>query len=127
MTDRPIPVAKPLPPLRVDVVSGGFCIMAGEEPWKTPAGTALTVPSRPLAEAIIAEITAARSAMKGGKLPIDEMGLTRLAATAIDRIAPKPSATARAILEYAETDLLCYRGDKDTDIYRENMPELDQQ
>jgi chaperone required for assembly of F1-ATPase len=116
MNDRPIPVAKPLPPLRVEAADGGFCVMAGDQPWKTPAGVPLTVPTRELGEAIAAEIAAARGAMKGGKLPIDEMGLTRLAATAIDRIAPKPSATARALLEYAETDLLCYRGEKDSDL-----------
>ena len=116
MNDRPIPVVKPLPPLRVEAVTGGFGIMAGDVPWRTPAGAVLTVPTRALAEAIVPEITVARSATKGGKLPIDEMGLTRLVATAIDRIALMPFATARALLEYAETDLLCYRGEKETDL-----------
>ena len=31
-------------------------------------------------------------------------------------LAPKPAATARAILEYAETDLVCYRGDRNSDL-----------
>lgn len=116
MSDSPKPAAKPLPPLRVASAVDGFNVMAGEQPWRTPAGNALTVPTRELAEAIVAEIETARDSMKGGKLPIEALGLTRLAATAIDRIAPIPSAMARALLEFAETDLVCYRSEVESEL-----------
>jgi chaperone required for assembly of F1-ATPase len=37
--------------------------------------------------------------------------LTRLAGTAIERIAPDPAPTIDAIARYGETDLLCYRAE----------------
>lgn len=116
MNERSMPAAKPLPPLRVEAVDGGFCVMVGDGPWKTPAGATLMVPTRALAEALAAEIAAARETGKAGSVRLDALGLTRLAATAIDRIAPKPEATARALLEYAETDLVCYRAEGPSEL-----------
>ena len=37
--------------------------------------------------------------------------LTRLAGTALERIAPDPAPTVDAIARYGETDLLCYRAE----------------
>jgi chaperone required for assembly of F1-ATPase len=37
--------------------------------------------------------------------------LTRLAGTALERIAPDPAPTIDAIARYGETDLLCYRAE----------------
>jgi chaperone required for assembly of F1-ATPase len=102
---------KPLPPVTVEPVAGGFRVRAGERPWRTPAGADLVVPTRALAEAIAAELTAARLGGQLGRPRIDGMGFTRLAATAIDRIAPDPGPSRDAILAFAETDLVCYRVD----------------
>lgn len=116
MSERPKPAAKPLPPLRVEAAGSGFRVMVGDRPWTTPAGAELVVPSRPLAEAVAAEIASARETGKAGAVRLDALGLTRLAATAIDRVAPKPEATARALLEFAETDLVCYRAESRSDL-----------
>jgi chaperone required for assembly of F1-ATPase len=101
--------SKPLLPVTVEPVADGFRVRAGDRPWRTPAGADLVVPSRALADAIADELTAARFGGQLGRPRIDGMGLTRLAATAIDRIAPDPGPTRDAILAFAETDLVCYR------------------
>jgi len=116
VNERPPPVAKPLPPLAVEATGNGFCVRVGDRPWKTPAGADLVVPTRALADAIAAEIEAARPSAKGGRVLIEAIGLTRLAATAIDRIAPKPALTCRALLEFAETDLVCYRAETASEL-----------
>jgi chaperone required for assembly of F1-ATPase len=102
---------RPLPPVSVVAAADGFQVRAGERPWRTPAGADLVVPTRALAEAIAAELTNARLGGQLGRPRIDAMGLTRLAATAIDRIAGDPEATCDALLAFAETDLVCYRID----------------
>jgi chaperone required for assembly of F1-ATPase len=116
MTERTPPSPKPSVPLRVEPAAGGFAVMAGDKPWKTPASRDLVVPTRPLAEAVAAEIEAARAAAKGGRSRIEALGLTRLAATAIDRIAPATAATCRALLAFASTDLVCYRDEGATQL-----------
>jgi chaperone required for assembly of F1-ATPase len=116
MTERTPSPQKPPEPLRVEPAAGGFAVMAGEKPWKTPAGRDLVLPTRPLAEAVAAELDAARAAAKGGKPRLDALGLTRLAATAIDRIAPATAATCQALLAFASTDLVCYRDEGATPL-----------
>lgn len=83
--------------------------MAGDRSWTTPAGRDLVVPTRALADALAVEIEVARATGKGWRPRIDALGLTRLAATAIDRIAPAAAATCKALLAFASTDLVCYR------------------
>ena len=109
MNERPVPVAKPLPTLHVESMDGGFGIIAGDQPWRTPAGNNLVVPTRALAEALITEISAARAVQKNHRVRMDDLGHTRLAATAIDRIGPVIEATREALLAFASTDLVCYR------------------
>jgi chaperone required for assembly of F1-ATPase len=109
MNERPIPVAKPPPALHVEPTEDGFRLLAGDRPWRTPAGNNLVVPTRALAEVLAMEIAAARSVHKNGRARMDDLGHTRLAVTAIDRIGPAVTATREALLAFASTDLLCYR------------------
>jgi chaperone required for assembly of F1-ATPase len=109
MNERPVPVAKPLPALHVEPIDGGFGIMAGDQSWRTPAGNNLVVPTRALAEVLMTEIAAARAVQKNHRVRMDDLGHTRLAATAIDRIGPAIEATREALLAFASTDLVCYR------------------
>jgi chaperone required for assembly of F1-ATPase len=100
---------KPLPSVTFEPAAGGYRVMVGPRPWRTPAGSDLVVPTRGLAEAIASEVKAARDGQ--GRPRLDALGLTRLAATAFDRIAPDPAPTRDALLAFAETDLVCYRTD----------------
>ena len=70
---------------------------------KTPARAALALPTRALAEAVAEEWNA-----QGETLRPHTMKLTKLANTAIDRVAGNEAEVAAQILAYAN-DLLCYR------------------
>jgi chaperone required for assembly of F1-ATPase len=85
---------------------GGFSVALDRRPVRTPARSPLAMPSRALAEAIAEEWAA-----QGENILPDTMVLTRLANTAIDRVAGREPAVAADIVTYAGCDLLCYRAD----------------
>ncbi len=89
---------------------GRFAVLLDGRPVRLPGGAPLAVASRPLAEALAAEWGAAGGG-KGNEFTHDEVPLTRVVGTAQERIAPDPRPTVAAISKYAETDLLCYRGE----------------
>ncbi|MBP0446880.1 chaperone, ATP12 [Roseomonas sp. SSH11] len=94
----------------VQPMDSGWSIALDGRPLRLPGGTTLHLPSRPLAEAVAAEWHAAGGA-KGNEMSMEEVPLTRLVGTAVDRIAPDPAPSVAAIAEYAESDLLCYRAE----------------
>jgi chaperone required for assembly of F1-ATPase len=71
---------------------------------KTPAGRPLAAPTRALADAIAAEWNAQGDEIVPATLP-----LTRIANSAIDGVAGREGETVADIVNYAGTDLLCYR------------------
>jgi chaperone required for assembly of F1-ATPase len=89
---------------------GGFTVLLDGRPMRLPGGGPLRLPSRPLAEAVAAEWHQA-GGTKGGEMSMEMVPLTRLAGTAIDRVAPDPGPSIEAIAEYGQTDLLCYRAE----------------
>lgn len=93
----------------------GFGVRLDGKPMRTPAGAPLAVPYRALAEAIAAEWQEAGEGEEKRVRP-ETLHLTRIAATALDRVAPDPAATVAALSRYAETDLLCYRADQPPEL-----------
>ena len=95
---------------RLQSVPGGdsFHIEIRERPVSLPDGAPLSVISRALAQAVAAEWQTARRA---GPIDAARMPLTALAATAQQRVRPRPYAMVDTLLPYAQTDLLCYRVD----------------
>lgn len=85
---------------------GRYTIRLDGKPARTPAGRALALPTRALAEAVAAEWAA-----QGERILPAAMPLTAIANAAIDRIAERRAETSAAIARFAETDLLCYRAD----------------
>ncbi|MEO8454309.1 MAG: ATP12 family protein [Sphingomicrobium sp.] len=92
----------------VDAVreDGGWQIRLDGRPVRTPARTALTVPSELLAEAIAEEWRAT-----GKDVDPRAMPLTGMANAAIDRVAPEKDTFAAGLARYAEADLACYRAE----------------
>ncbi len=86
-------------------------IALDSRPARTPGGRALAVPSQTLAEAIAAEWAA-----QGAEIKPHTMALTRLATTALDRVAPERDAIEAAMLAFARSDLLCHRADQPADL-----------
>ena len=88
----------------------GYMIHLDGKPMRLPSAAPLVVRARPLALAIADEWQAAGGS-KEGEMSFVDTPLTRLAGTAIERIAPDPSPTIDAVARYGETDLLCYRAE----------------
>jgi chaperone required for assembly of F1-ATPase len=76
-------------------------------PVMTPMKAPLQLPTRQSAEAVAAEW-----AEQGEHINPATMILTKLANTAIDRVAEHRAAIEREILDYANSDLVCYRADR---------------
>lgn len=92
----------------------GWGIALDERPVRTPTRAPLAVPSRPLADAIAGEWEA-----QGENLDPASMPLTGIANAAIDLASPDPAAFAEPIAAYAESDLFCYRDDRDPALQHE--------
>ena len=82
--------------------------MLDERPLRLPGGAVLSLRPWRLAEAVAAEWDAAGGAV-GGAFGPEALGLTRLAATLQERVAPDPTAAAATLLAGIDGDLLCYR------------------
>lgn len=87
-------------------VDGGFAILLDGRGVKTPARSALVVPSLALAQAMADEWNA-----QGERIDPRSMWLTKLANTAIDRVTPRRDAVIDEIAGFAGADLICYMAD----------------
>ncbi len=84
--------------------AGGHAIELDGRPVKTPARRPLVLPTAAAAEAVAAEWAAQGDAVEPTTMP-----LTRLATTAIDRVADNRERVIGEIAAYAGADLLCHR------------------
>src|ERR1041385_3868489 len=91
----------------VRAVDGGWGVALNERMLRTPGGGELVLPSEALAAAIAAEGEAQQDEIRPATMP-----LYRLAATAIDRTAPRRDLVIRDTANYAATDLVCYRAEQ---------------
>lgn len=92
--------AAPLP-------DGGFGVLLDGRALKTPQGAPMTLPTAALA-ALIAQEWAAQAT----HIVLPDMAATRLAYTALDRVAGARAAVAGEVARYAGADLLCYFADQ---------------
>lgn len=81
----------------------GFAVQLDGKSIKTPLGQPLAAPNRAYAEAVAAEWSA-----QGDAVVPDNMPLTQILTTAIDK-ARERDALTKSLLKYLDTDLLCYR------------------
>lgn len=84
----------------------GYSILLDAKPVKTAAKNPLIADTRALADAIMQEWSA-----QNEKIVPADMPLTQLLSTSIDRVSAGRPAMTETVLEYLETDLLCYRTD----------------
>jgi len=92
-------------------VTPGNGIALDGKPVKTPAKLPLVVPTGALAEAIAEEWRQQSETINPHAMP-----LTKLANTAIDRIAPDHHPALQEIVDYAGSDLVCYRADRPPEL-----------
>ncbi|MGE3874136.1 MAG: ATP12 family chaperone protein [Parvibaculaceae bacterium] len=81
-----------------------FSVRLDERPLRTPLKHSLDLPTAALAGAVAAEWEA-----QAEKIDPRTMPLTRLANTAIDRVAPHRDRVIGEIVDFAGSDLVCYR------------------
>jgi chaperone required for assembly of F1-ATPase len=92
---------------------GGWGVALDAKPLHTPQRTRVIAPTRALAEALAGEWQE-----QGETVALHAMRLTRLVATALDRIAPDPGPAVAEIAGYAATDLLCHRAEAPAELRR---------
>lgn len=85
---------------------GAFTVLLDGRSVKTPAKSALKVPSLEMAQAIADEWDAQEEQIDPIAMPV-----TRSANAAIDKVSTQFTEVADMIAEYGDSDLLCYRAD----------------
>lgn len=88
-----------------------FSVRLDGKPIRTPGGRPLLLPASGLAEAIAAEWQA-----QGQRIDVAGMALTRMAATAVDRVAEGRNGVIDMLVSYAGADVLCYRAEEPADL-----------
>jgi chaperone required for assembly of F1-ATPase len=99
--------------VEVGPAQGGLGVLLDGRPLRTPAKRPLALPAEALARGIAAEWDAQVEELRPAAMP-----LTQIACTALDLLAEAP-ARARAIeelVDFAATDLLCYRVEEPEDL-----------
>ncbi|MGX7925332.1 ATP12 family protein [Tsuneonella sp. HG094] len=98
----------------VGEVDGGWRVTLDGRPIRTQAGAApQVVPTRALAELLAAEWAA-----QGADIDPAAFASRDMADYALDEVAAAPEATIDKLLQYAETDTLCYRADPDEPLWK---------
>lgn len=100
--------------------ASGFRIELDGRPVRTPGKVSLSVPSRVMAQHIAAEWDA-----QGEKVDPATMPWTRSANSAIDKIGHQRAEVEAHLLEYAGTDLLCYRAESPAELIARQMADWD--
>jgi chaperone required for assembly of F1-ATPase len=89
----------------------GFGILLDAKPLRTPARAEMILPNERLAQAVAEEWRTQGETLQPGTMPF-----TRLANTALDRIAPRRGDALAQIMRFAESDLVCYRAEHPADL-----------
>jgi len=93
--------------------AGGHVVLLDGRPIRTPSRALLALPTAHLASALAEEWNRQEDVLRPATMP-----MTRLANTALDRVAPDLDAVADIVAAYGETDLLCYRADRPEELCR---------
>ena len=78
---------------------------------KTPAGSAVRLPTSALAAAVAAEWDSQGEEIDAGSMPVFS-----LAVTVIDRVTPQRDAILSELTAYGGNDLICYQDGEDADL-----------
>lgn len=92
-------------------VDGGFQICLDGRPVRTPLKALLVAAHKPLADAVVQEW-----ASQDGEIDLMSMPLTALLNVAADHVESRRDEVVAEIASYIETDLLCYRDDKQAEL-----------
>ena len=91
--------------------NGGYAVALDGKPIKTPAKATLSLPTRALAEAVAEEWRDQEETIEP-----EDMPLTRLANSAIDKVASACDQVVDGTSAYGANDLLCYRAEEPPEL-----------
>jgi len=91
--------------------SGPFTILLDDRKLRTPLKNLLAIEKRPLAKAIAREWEG-----QGAKIDPSSMPFTRLANTATDRVLGREQQIVNEIVQFAGSDLVCYRASQPKEL-----------
>ncbi|MBV8654332.1 MAG: ATPase [Alphaproteobacteria bacterium] len=89
----------------------GWGVVLDGKPLRTPAKRPLVAPNLALAEAIAGEWQA-----QGETVDPNTMPMMRLSSIALDLVAPRRAEIIAELVNYAGTDLVCYRADHPAEL-----------
>lgn len=95
----------------VPAAGGGFTVHLDGRPVRTPAKAPLILPTEALARHVAAEWDA-----QEGEVRPETMPATRMANSAIDKVAPQHAAVVDEVARYGGSDLLCYRAEAPAEL-----------
>jgi chaperone required for assembly of F1-ATPase len=95
----------------VERTGDDYAVRLDDKPLTTPGGRPVVVPWPELAEAVAAEWRA-----QGAKPNMAGLTMTRIAATALDRIPDRRAGVVDELLAYAETELVCHRAESPAEL-----------
>lgn len=90
---------------------GGHAVFLDARELKSPGRRKLRLPSEGLASAVAREWDAQQERIDPAAMPV-----TRIVATATDRVAPDPGPARAEIMGFAGSDLVCYRAEEPDDL-----------
>ena len=93
--------------------TGGWQVLLDGRAVKTPAKTALVLPSEGLARLVAAEWEA-----QTGLVDPNTMPATRMANSALDKVTPMRAEVVAHLAEYGGSDLVCYRAERPAELIR---------
>ena len=85
---------------------GGHTVQLDTRPVRTPQKTLLVLPTEALAQEVAAEWQAVQGQVDPARMPF-----TRIANSALDKVAPQFAAVADMLADYGGSDLICYRAE----------------
>ncbi len=89
----------------------GFGIYLDGRPLRTPQKSALILPTQALAAEVAAEWQAQKDQIKPETMPF-----TRMANSAIDKVAQQKTQVGELLAAYGDSDLLCYRAESPAEL-----------
>jgi len=104
----------------IEKTGEAYGVLLDGKPIRTPAGAPFLLPNESLAQAVAEEWRA-----QGEKLKPESLHLTKLANTAIDRVASNRDACIEQILAFAKSDSVCYRAAAPQDLVARQTAQWD--
>ncbi|MCH4090789.1 ATP12 family chaperone protein [Acetobacter sp.] len=95
----------------IEPADNGFAVLLDGKAVRLPGREILQVHSRTLAEAMAAEWQAAGMDDPQKRFAAEDLPLTRIAGTMIERVTPDRQHSVETLAGFGEHDLLCYRAE----------------